>query len=170
MGIRIIRLYQDYSGIVPAYYAGSLDGEFMWATLVHSYSAKDLYPWIWWKYLAVFIDSICICIGLIANVQFAKGFRMIGLIVHWTRKLNLLYHILIGSHVPWLLWVPDTIVLTAAFLFDLGLFFGVSGDSENISKKSRKRKKSVSKGYHTRSALSNPSVAVKELANTFKKT
>lgn len=169
MGIRIISLYDSYKSVIPSYYSGSLDGEFMWATLLHSYSLKDLYPWIWWKYLAVFTDSFCVCIGLVSNAQITWFVQILGLIVHWTRKLRFYYHVIFGSHDPWLLWVPDTIVLTAAFLFDLGLFFGVSKD-EQLYKKSRKKKKNFSNRiYHTRSALSNPARAVKELANSLSK-
>ena len=158
MGIRVANYY--YSDVVPSYYSGSLDGDFMWATLIHSYSVRELYPWIWFKYLKVFVDSLSVCISLVANAEFSRVFRILGLIVNWTYKLNLYYHIISGQSVPYLLWVPDTIVLTAAFLFDLGLMFGVTSDQVVKSKKKRKR----SRIYHTKSALSNPASAVKELA------
>jgi hypothetical protein len=158
MGIRVANYF--YPNVVPSYYSGSIDGDFMWATLLHSYPIRVLYPWIWFKYLKVLVDSFSVCISLVANASISRIFRKIGLIVHWTCKLNLYYHILSGQSIPYLLWVPDTIVLAAACLFDLGLMFGVKSDQVVKSKKKRKS----SRIYHTKSALSNSASAVKELA------
>ena len=171
LGIRVINLYTEYAHLMPAFHSGSLDGEFMWATLLHSHSLKDLYSWIWWKYLNIFLNSVGICIGVIMGKNvISRFFKLLGLLCHWTRKLNLLYAIVSGIYVPWLLWLPDLTVLLSAFLFDLGLFLGFSSEDEKFLKKKRKKKTISNRIYHTRSALKNPSMAVNNFANSlFKK-
>ncbi|KAI8929398.1 hypothetical protein BC831DRAFT_444275 [Entophlyctis helioformis] len=112
-------LYPSPGGLPPPHHHGSLDGDYLWAAILHYYYAIDLLPVMLFKWLQM-ASVLC---HLAAEMALENPFW--ESIVQWMRRAHLIWSLTLGNGAPWLLWVPDALVLCAAILFYVGVVTGV---------------------------------------------
>ena len=112
----------------------------MWATLIHSFTPVELFPFAWAKILHMSLQSALVLVRTACPwaswVDFMLSYACSSM--YWARRIFYLWSMTFGPGMPWLLWVPDAIVLFSAILFDLGLLNAVEW-SQRIPKKKRSK-------------------------------
>ncbi|KAL5038476.1 hypothetical protein RTP6_005777 [Batrachochytrium dendrobatidis] len=122
-----IILYPHPDGLVPSYHRGSIDGDFLWAAVLYMHYAIELLPLMLlkWLHMATLLSHLA-CNMAVDNERLGKICANAPKAVHWIRRIHLGWSIAVGYGVPWLMWVPDMLVLAAAVLFNFGVGVGVA--------------------------------------------
>nr|KAJ3421464.1 hypothetical protein HK105_003442 [Polyrhizophydium stewartii] len=119
-------LYPSPNGRAPPYHHGSIDGDFLWAAVLHYSASIDLLPFVLFKWLQMAALLCHLASNMIVDDPgWKRMFDGIPRVVHWMRRTHLLWCIFMGRGAPWLLWVPDAILLVAAMLFYIGVETGL---------------------------------------------
>ncbi|KAH6593862.1 hypothetical protein BASA50_007088 [Batrachochytrium salamandrivorans] len=122
-----ILLYPRLDGQAPRYHHGSLDGDFLWAAVLYMHYAVDLLPLMLlkWLQMASLLSHLAANMA-VDNPRWELILAAAPRAVHWVRLLHLVWSIVLGHGAPWLLWVPNLMVLGAAVLFNFGVGAGMA--------------------------------------------
>lgn len=129
-------LYPKPNGQAPKYHHGSIDGDYLWAAVLHLYWVIDLVSVMLMKWLQMIVLLCTLASNMaIDNPDIEWFFAKVPKVVHWLRRSHLLWSLALGNGVPWLLWAPDTIVLGAAVLFYIGVLTGAELSPNRVNRR-----------------------------------
>ncbi|KAI8911636.1 hypothetical protein EDD86DRAFT_245903 [Gorgonomyces haynaldii] len=106
-----------YAIQAPNYHMGSIDGSFVWAALLQTEPHLDAF------FTPKYLQMTAILISLVSYMAIEHPWieiicRQLPKAAHYYRRVHLIYHLVLGD-APWLLWVPDAIVLSTVIFLDL---------------------------------------------------
>lgn len=149
-GLRFMASLSPVRHAFPKHYQASFDGEAIWATVLHSYTTPQevasLLPLVLFKYLDIAMGSLGILLGVSFSSSLPRHSPVsrpnpirslcdwLSYTVHIVRRVFYVWALFLGPGVPWLLWVPNCLVILFAIILEIHL--ALAGDQSSSSSSS----------------------------------